>query len=60
MSLEDILSSPEMCRYFENLTHDVQTKLYSLGDEIHSSNDLYMLGEKFIASKGDDNYEGFH
>ncbi len=50
MNLDDVLSSPEMEQYFNNLPMDVRQKLIKDGDHISTSNELYTKAENLLSN----------
>ncbi len=50
MNLDDVLSSPEMEQYFNNLPADVRQKLMKDENNISTSNELFMKAESLISN----------
>lgn len=48
MNLIDVLTNPEMDRYFHELPRNIQSELLERGSEIHSSNELYETAEQML------------
>ncbi|MCX7714825.1 MAG: hypothetical protein N2171_03740 [Clostridia bacterium] len=50
MALDDVLFYTEMDRYFCSLPKDVQEMLMENGENINSSNDLYVYAESLLGN----------
>ncbi len=50
MNLDDVLSSPEMELYFNDLPINIRQQLMKDEQKIHSANDLYVRAEYLMSN----------